>query len=239
MSYQKYKTMELPLYLSFNEFESRYYDNLEKWFEEYQNTSETDYLKALAELYSPYLYYNFANDRLQADASILIKECTFPHHDKIGLSFCTNCENGKTSKSTKSMDHIFEWKTISMMEYAQHILDKINKHLLANKEKTHQNILSFINDYDIITSRNGAGYCVNYNQHQSTLPFLKAYLPVYGQTVSISIYRDFIFSVIQIAEFIDKKLKEVHAFESMVYSKLKSDAKFRVQMSHHFLTICN
>lgn len=231
--------MELPLYLSFNEFENRYYDNLEKWFEEYRNTSETDYLKALAEMYSPYLYYNFANDRVQADATIQIKECSFPHHDKIGISFCTNCENGKVQKSTQNMTPIFDWKTISMMEYAQHILDKINRHLQSCKDKAGQNILDYINDYQIITSRDGAEYCVNYNQHQLTLPFLKAYLPVYGQTVNISIYRDFLCSLVQIAEFIDKKLKEVHAFESAIYSKLKSDAKFRVQMSHHFLTICN
>lgn len=231
--------MELPLYLSFNEFENRYYDHLETWFEKHRNTSETDYLKILAELYSPYLYYNFANDRLQADATIQIKECSFPYHDKIGLSFCTSCENGKSPKSTRSMSPIFEWKTISMMEYAQHVLDKINKHLQTNTGKDGQNILDYINDYNIITSRDGAGYCVNYNQHQSTLPFLKAYLPVYGQTVNIATYRDFIFSVVQIAEFIDKKLKEVHVFENTIYTRLKSDAKFHVQMSHHFLTICN
>ncbi|MEC3875397.1 hypothetical protein [Chryseobacterium salviniae] len=231
--------MELPLYLSFNEFENRYYDNLEKWFEEYRNTSETDYLKALGEMYSPYLYYNFANDRVQADATIQIKECSFPYHDKIGISFCTNCEDGKTAKSTKNLHPIFEWKTISMMEYAQHILDKINRHIQTNKAKADQNILNYINDYHIITSRDGAGYCVNYNQHQSVLPFLKAYLPVYGQTVDISIYRDFISSLVQIAEFIDKKLKEVYAFENTIYTRLKSDAKFRVQTSHHFLTICN
>lgn len=231
--------MELPLYLSFNEFENRYYDNLENWFEKHRNTSETDYLKTLAELYSPYLYYNFANDRLQADATIHIKECSFPYHDKIGLSFCTSCENGKSPKNTKSMSHIFEWKTISMMEYAQHVLDKINKYLQTDRDKSSQNILDYINDYNIITSRDGAGYCVNYNQHQSTLPFLKAYLPVYGQTVNIATYRDFIFSVVQIAAFIDKKLKEVYAFEYTIYTKLKSDAKLKVQMNQQFLTICN
>lgn len=67
--------MELPFYLSYNEFENHYYNNLEKWFEQYHNTSEIDYLKSLAELYSPYLYYNFANDSLQADASIQIADC--------------------------------------------------------------------------------------------------------------------------------------------------------------------
>lgn len=229
--------MELPLYLSFNEFEKYYYDNLEKWFEAYHNTSETDYMKALSELYSPFLYYNFANDRLQADASIQIKDCFFPYYDKIGISFCTTtCKKGK---SAKNVSHQFEWKTITMMEYAQYILDRINTYLTKNNLKENVNILDFINRCDIITSREGAGYCVDYNKHQSTLPFLKAYLPVHGQTVNIALYRDFLFSVVQIAECIDAKLKEVRAVESMLYSKLKSEARFRVQMNHQFLTMCN
>lgn len=231
--------MELPLYLSFNKFENRYYDNLEKWFEEYHNTSETDYLKSLAELYSPYLYYNFANDRLQADASIQIKDCFFPSYDKIGLSFCTGCDNGEKTKTSRNMNHMFEWKTITMMEYAQHILDKINRHISANRDEKDKDVMSLINDYDVITSRDGAGYCVNYNQHQSTLPFLKAYLPVYGQTVNMAVYRDFIFSIVQIAEYIDHRLKELGLFESTIYAKLKSDAKFKVQINHQFLTLCN
>lgn len=232
--------MELPIYLSFNEFENYYYDHLEKWFGENQNTSETDYLKALSELYSPYLYYNFANDRLQADASIQIKDCFFPYYDKIGISFFTTpCEKGKFAKNIKNIDHQFEWKTITMMEYAQHILDKINRYLVKNNLKESGNILDFINQRDIVTSREGAGYCVDYNKHQSTLPFLKAYLPVYGQTVNIAVYRDFLFSIIQIADFIDQKLKEVRAFEGMIYTKLKSEARFKVQMSHQFLTMCN
>ncbi|WP_027379294.1 hypothetical protein [Chryseobacterium daeguense] len=231
--------MELPLYLSFREFENQYYNNLEKWFEEYHNTNETEYLKALAELYKPYIYYNFANDRLQADASIQIKDCFFPYYEKIGISFCTSCENGKPIKNLKGMNHEFEWKTISMMEYAQHILDKINRYCSKNNCKEGKNTLDLINNYEIITSREGAGYCVNYNQHQVTIPFLKAYLPVYGQTVDMAVYRDFIFSIVQITEFIDQKLKEVHAFEHTVYAKLKSEAKFKVQLNQQYLTMCN
>lgn len=241
MSYQNYRAMELPFYLTFTEFESHYYDNLEKWFEEYHNASEIDYLKSLADLYSPYLYYSFADDRLMADASMEIKDCFFPYHEKIGISFCTSCENGKNPKASKGMNHIFEWKTITMMEYAQHILDKINRHLLKNGSSLDGNktIPDYINDRDIITSREGAGYCVNYSRHQAAVPFLKAYLPYYGQTVNIAVYRDFIFSIAQIAEYIDKKLRSVQAFEYTIYAKLKSEAKFKVQMSHQFLTICN
>lgn len=230
--------MELPLYLTFNEFESHYYDHLEKWFEKYSNTSEVDYLQALANLYSPYLYYNFANDRLQADATIQVKNCFFPYQERIGLSFCVDCDNERPG-SLKRMNHEFEWKTITMMEYAQHILDSINRHILINNMEKKENILDYINDDEVIFSREGTGYCLNYSQHQQTLPFLKAYLPVYGQTVNIAVYRDFIFSVVQIAEFIDQKLKEVRAFEHMMYSKLKSEAKFKVQMNNQFLTICN
>lgn len=238
MSYQNYRVMEVPFYLSFNEFENRYYDNLEKWFEESRNTSEIDYLKSLAELYSPYLYYNFANDRLQTDASIHIKNCFFPYYEKMGLSFCTSCGNGKQKQT--GMNHVFEWKTITMMEYAQHILDKINRYFLKNNisPKT-QNVLDYINNQKVITSKDGAGYCVNYSQHQSTISFLKAYLPCYGQTVDIAVYRDFMFSMVQIAECIDQKLKAVQAFENTIHFKAKSEAKFKVQMSHQFLMICN
>ncbi|WEK69611.1 MAG: hypothetical protein P0Y62_17560 [Candidatus Chryseobacterium colombiense] len=228
--------MELPFYLTYKEFETHYYNNLEKWFEAYHNTCEVDYLKQLVNVYSPYLYYNFAKDKLQADASIQIKDCFFPYHEKIGISFCTNCEHSNKHVS-KGMNHLFEWKTITMMEYAQHILDKINQHIAKNNSKS--SILDFINDYEVITFRDGAGLCVNYNQHQSTIQFLKVYLPVSGKTVDIAVYRDFIFSVVQIAEFIDGKLKEVQAFEHMMYSKLKSEAKFKVQMNNQFLTICN
>lgn len=232
--------MELPLYLTYKEFENHYYDNLEKWFEQNHNASETDYLKALSNLYSPYLYYNFSNDRLQPDASIQIKDCFFPYQETIGISFCTTgSEDGQPAKNIKSLNHVFEWKTITMMEYAQHILDKINGYLSKNKESEYKNTLDFINRCEIITSRDGAGYCVNYSQHQATLPFLKAYLPVYGRTVDIAVYRDFIFSIVQIADYIDRKLKDVRAFESMIYTKLKSEARFTVQMSHQFLTMCN
>src|SRR5690606_29897917 len=132
-------------------------------------------------------------------------------------------------KALKGMNHVFEWKTITMMEYAQHILDKINRYLIKNNISSENvNIHDYINHYDVITSREGAGYCINYEQHQSTLPFLKAYLPTCGKTVNIATYRDFIFSVKQIADFIDRKLRSVQAFEHTIYRKLKSEAKFRV-----------
>ncbi|REC46727.1 hypothetical protein [Chryseobacterium pennipullorum] len=231
--------MELPFYLNFTDFENHYYDNLEKWFEEYHNTSETDYLKALAELYSPYLYYNFTEDRVQADASIEIKDCFFPYHEKIGISFCSQCESG--SLLHKNMNPVFEWKTVSMMEYAQYILDKVNKHCSKHKNALdgNRNIQDYINDREIITTREGAGYCVNYNQHQMTVPFLKAYLPYYGQTVNMAVYRDFIFSIVEIAEYIDQRLKTVQAFEHTIYAQSRAEAKFKVQMSRQFLTLCN
>ncbi|MCJ7934901.1 MAG: hypothetical protein MUW56_15085 [Chryseobacterium sp.] len=231
--------MELPFYLHFKDFESHYYDNLEKWFEEYNNTSEIDYLKALANLYSPYVYYNFGDDSVQADASIEIKDCFFPYHEKIGISFCTHCEKGISSK--KNPNQVFEFKNISMMEYAQHILDKINKYCSKNNDALNgsKNILDYLNNYDIITSVEGVGYCISYNRHQKVLPFLKAYLPYYGQTVNMALYKDFIFSIVDIAEFIDRKLKTIRAFEHTIYARSRAEAKFRVHMSRQFLTLCN
>ncbi len=231
--------MELPLYLNFKDFESHYYDNLEKWFEEYHNTSEIDYLKALVALYSPYLYYNFAEDKLQADAFIEVKDCFFPYHERIGISFCNHYN--KESASQKGLNQVFEFKNISMMEYAQHILDKINKYCSKNRNALDgsKNIQDYVNDYDIVTSVEGVGYCISYNRHQKVLPFLKAYLPYYGQVVNMMLYRDFIFSVVDIAEYIDQKLKTMKAFEYSIYRHSRADAQFKVQMSRQFLILCN
>ncbi|KMQ62881.1 hypothetical protein ACM39_17330 [Chryseobacterium sp. FH2] len=234
--------MELPFYISYREFEKDYYDNLEKWFEHYDNTNEIDFLKSQAELYRPYLCYNFSEDKLQPDAVIKVKHCFFPYFENFGISFCVDFENGKQSKPLPpGINNISEWKTITMMEYAQHVLDKINTYFYKkglNKEK--ENVLNYINNHEIITSKEQTGYCLHYEQHQKTIPFLKAFLPYYGCTVDISLYRNFHFSIVRIADFIDQKLKAVKAFEYSSYSVLRSEATIKLHMkNHNFLTICN
>ncbi|WP_312399295.1 hypothetical protein [Chryseobacterium sp.] len=234
--------MELPFYISFRKFEKDYYDNLEKWFEHYDNASEIDFLKNQAELYRRYLCYNFSENKLQTDAVIKVKNCFFPYFDNFGISFCVDYENGKQTKALKpGINNISEWKTITMMEYAQHVLDKINAYFQKKGlDKSKENVQDYINHYEIITAKEQTGYCLNYDEHQKTIPFLKAFLPCYGCTVDISLYRNFHFSVVKIADFIDQKLKAVHAFENSTFSTLKSEAKIKLHMKNHsFLTICN
>ncbi|WP_326982430.1 hypothetical protein VUJ46_19960 [Chryseobacterium sp. MYb264] len=234
--------MELPFYISFRKFEQEYYDNLEKWFEHYDNTSEIDYLKSLSALYRPYLCYSFSENSLQADAVIKVKHCFFPFFENFGISFCIDYENQKQVKSLKTgLNNVSEWKTITMMEYAQYILDKINGYFQKKGlDRLKENVLDYINHYDIITAREQTGYCLNYEEHQRTLPFLKAFLPCHGFTVDISLYRNFYFSVVRIAEFIDQKLTAVRAPELSALGILKSEAKMNIHMKNHsFLTICN
>nr|WP_314494257.1 hypothetical protein [uncultured Chryseobacterium sp.] len=231
--------MELPFYLNFREFEKNYYNNLELWFEEYYNTSEIDFLKSLAALYKPYLSYSFSGDILQADASVQVKNCFFSSLENYGISFNID-DNSKNSKT--QISQVSEPKIISMMEYAQCILDKINayfhKHQMSMKEN--ENILDYLNHYEIITLKEKNGYCLDYDLHQKTLPFLKAYLPRFGNTVDMSVYSDFYFSVVKIADFIDSKLNAVEAFEKSIYSELKSESMIRIHMrNQNFLTICN
>jgi len=232
--------MKIPFYLSFREFENEYYNNLEKWFENDQNTSETDFLLAVKELYKPYLCYNFSEDKLQTEAVIKVKNCFFPYNENFGISFNMNHENAKNFKT--KINNVSEWKTISMMEYAQHILDKIHQHFQKNKisMKENESILDYIDYYPIITAKEKTGYCVDYDLHQKTIPFLKAYLPHFGTTVDMSLYRNFYFSAVKIADFIDQKLKAVEAFDQSIYSELRSDAMIKIHMrGHSFLTICN
>jgi len=234
--------MELPFYISFRTFEKDYYDNLEKWFEHYDNASEIDFLKSQSELYRPYLCYNFSDNLLHTDAVIKVKNCFFPYFDNFGISFCIDYENGKQTKALKNgLNNRSEWKTITMMEYAQHILDKINTYFhKKGLDRSKENVQDYINHYEIISSNEQTGYCLNYEEHQKTIPFLKAFLPTYGCTADISLYRNFHFSMVRIAEFIDQKLKAVEAYEFSSFSILKSEAKITLHMRNHtFLTICN
>lgn len=231
--------MELPFYLGFREFEKNYYNNLELWFEQYHNTSEIDFLRSLAALYKPFLSYSFTEDQLQADASIQVKNCFFSSLENYGISF--NIDHHSKNSKTKP-DQVSEAKSISMMEYAQCVLDKINMYFQQRQisMKENETVLDYLNHYEIITLKEKNGYCLNYDQHQKTIPFLKAYLPRFGSTVDMSLYRNFYFSVVRIAEFIDQKLKAIEAFDKSIYSELKSEAMMKIHMrGHSFLTICN
>lgn len=232
--------MKIPFYLSFRKFENTYYNNLEKWFENDPNTGETDFLLYLKDMYKPYLCYNFSEDRLQADATIDIKNSFFPYHENFGISFSIDQTNGKSFRT--KINNISELKTISMMEYAQHILDRIHHYFRKNNisMKENETILDYINHYEIITAKEKTGYCPDYDLHQKKLPFLRAFLPHFGSTVDISAYRNFYFSVVRIADFIDSRLKDVQAFDQSIYSELRSEAMIRIHLRNQtFLTVCN
>lgn len=115
--------MEIPFYLSFREFENEYYNNLEKWFENDKNTNETDFLLTMKEIYKPYLCYNFSEDKLQTEALIQVKNCFFSFLENYGISFQID-RNSKNSNT--KINSVSEVKTISMMDYAQCVLDKIH-----------------------------------------------------------------------------------------------------------------
>lgn len=231
--------MQSPFYLSFRDFENNYYYHLEQWFEEFHNTNEIDFLRHLAAIYKPYLSYNSTENKLQTEATIKVKNCFFPAIENFGISF--NIDE-KKANSSGNIHQVSEWKTITMMEYAQCILDKINKHFYQNNitMKENESVLSYINHYEIIMARENTGYCLDYDLHQKALPFLRAFLPHFGSTVDISLYRNFYFSMVRIADFIDKKLKSVEAFEYSIYNDLRTDfAMKRHFKKQSFLTLCN
>ena len=226
--------MQIPFYLSFREFENQYYNNLEKWFENDINASEIDFLKFMKNMYKPFLSYSFSEDKLQAEANIIIKNTIYPSHERFGISYHNTPQ--------KSIHCIEEHKTISLMEYAQYILDRIHHYLQKNKIsiKENETIRDYINHYAIITEKNKLGYQIDYAQHQKLLPFLNAFIPVLGSTVDISLYRNFFYSIVKIANFIDQKFKEIQAFELSIYQELLVENTIQIHMRNQtFLTICN
>lgn len=229
--------MQLPFYLSFREFENQYYNNLELWFEKDKNASEIDFLLYLKEMYKPYLSYSFDEDRLQADANIEISHTYFSSQGNFGISFSADAK-----MPGNLLGKITEKKFISMMEYSQHILDRIHQYFQNNNcsVKENETLLNYINLYEIIAQNTDIGYCLNYREHQKTLSFLKAFLPKFGTSVDMGLYRIFYFSVVRIADYIDAKLNAVEAFDQSICNELKTEAKMQIHSRNRtFLTVCN
>ncbi|WP_312341659.1 hypothetical protein [Chryseobacterium binzhouense] len=224
--------MKVPFYLNFKDFENSYYDNLEKWFENNINSSETDFLLYMKNMYKEYVCYSFLDDKLVTDAAMEIRSLSFPKYENFGLSF---------SHYDMKFNPVSEIKIISMMEYAQIILDRINLYFCKNKiVKENENILNYINHHKIMDMPEKTGFCIDYANHQKKLPFLKAFLPKSGNTVDISLYTAFYHSVTKIADFIDYKLKDVEAFDQSMYYELKSKALVKIHLrNQNYLTICN
>jgi hypothetical protein len=224
--------MEIPFYLSFKEFEKNYSTDLTRWFENYYDSDEVDFLKELVNQYYYCLEYDFTEDKLIPDVAITLWDCIFPYHEKSECKFVAAYENGKQKKVFwDENQNVIERKKISMMEYAQHIVNKIHRYFKTNNMSFAENetLHHYINNQEIITSDEFFGYRVDYNLHQKTLPFLKAYMPLHGETVNEPLFRNFNFAIVRIAEFIDQKLKALKAFELSIYHKVKSQAKLQLK----------
>ncbi|KQR92657.1 hypothetical protein ASG01_12225 [Chryseobacterium sp. Leaf180] len=228
--------MKTPFYLSYTEFEKNYYNLLEQWFEEHYNTSEQDFLKNISDLYKPYISYNDKTDALQINDFIEVKNCFFANSGNFGIAFN---ENGTTKTKIPIVSEV---RTITMMEYAQVVLDKIHLYFQKNDVtmKENESILDYINDRDIITMKESNGFCIDFHKHQKTLPFLHAFLPKFGNTVDISLYRSFYSSAAKIADFIDFKMQSMNAFEESLYCELKSKSLIKVHLQNrNYLTVLN
>ncbi|WP_223560209.1 hypothetical protein [Chryseobacterium lathyri] len=224
--------MEIPFYLSFKEFEKNYQADLKKWFEHYCDADELDFLKDLLELYRYYLCYNVVEDKLDFEGVIEIMDCLVPFRNKGNLQIL-----GAFFTTYKDKEgNLFQKKTITMIEYAQHVLDLVNMYLKNNKVEIVDgvNIKDYIGRRDIISDNDSFGYWINFDIHKLTLPFLKTYIPINGKIVNATLYRNFGFAVVRIANFIDERLKSLNAFEFSFYNRLKSEAKSQEQNKSNF-----
>lgn len=228
--------MRTPFCLSYTEFENNYYNLLQEWFEDHLNTSEQDFLKHLAKMYRPFVHFNATKDTLQINDLIDVKNCYFSNHGNFGISFS---ENGTT---TTQLPVILETKKITLMEYAQCVLDKIHLYFQQNDVtmKESESILDYINSEEIICMKEIGGYRLDYVKHQQLLPFLSAFLPKFGNTVDISQYRNFFHSAAKIVDAIDAKLESVDAFEDSIFWDLKAKSIIKNQIyTQNFLATCN
>ncbi|AZA84957.1 hypothetical protein C1637_22010 [Chryseobacterium lactis] len=224
--------MEIPFYLSYKEFEKNYPTDLSKWFGYYGDSDEVDFLKELVGQYHYFLDYDCTQDQLIPDITITLTDCIFPYHEKSECRFIAAYQDGKKKKVFwDENQNVLEWKKVTMMQYAGHIVDKIHKYFKATHTIFPENktLHDYMNNEEIIKYDEFFGYQIDYSLHQKALPFLKAYMPLHGKEVSESLFRNFNFAIVRIAEYIDWRLKALKAFQWSIYHRVKSGAKADVE----------
>jgi hypothetical protein len=142
--------MEIPFYISFKEFEKNYPADLASWFEYCCDSNELDFLKELVEQYYYFLEYDFTEDKLIPDVTITLADCIFPYHEKSECRFVAAYQDGKKKKVFRDEnENVFEWKKITMMQYAQHngdmkaaklYLECIGALKMSSSENNHSNV---------------------------------------------------------------------------------------------------
>lgn len=178
--------MEIPFYYSFKEFETNYYSDLQNWIKDYPDATEKDFLFELKELYEPFVRWSGK----------------YHFKPKIKISY--------------EYDGYTEYADITINEVAEYAEKKIIAHCkdigtIEDIDAENYIFEDNINPLDYWEDSNKfySNETIHFEDKQfNYLKYFFNYLGFLGFQLDEKKYKNFSFSVVKIAEWIDEKIKE-------------------------------
>lgn len=179
--------MKIPFYYSFKEFENNYNNDFKKWLSDYPDAIEKDYLFELKEQYEVFVRWS-GNYRFDEIITVsYIGETEYPETAEI-----SNMEDYCNYVEQKIKDHLVDIGIIDNV-------DSRNSESSFNGE-----MLEYWDDCNFRTNRNSLVF--ESAKHKYLKHFFENHF-FYGLNFQERKYKNFKYSVVKIAEYIDEKIK--------------------------------
>lgn len=205
--------MEIPFYYSFKEFETNYYSDLQNWIKEFPDATEKDFLFALKELYEPFVRWSGKYHFKEIRKEVKLKNEPQDWMDSIGKHLNTKQElidYISLEVLTKTIDRRFSNYFVWNQFFKEDFKDKTLVKILYDCE-----ILDIVygNEYKESIYGENDNFKINYRSIKNIEKFVFFNLERESNDelffcFNEKRYKNFGFSVVRIAEWIDEKIKE-------------------------------
>lgn len=205
--------MEIPFYYSFKEFEANYYFDFQNWIKEFPDATEKDFLFALKELYEPFVRWSGKYHFKEIRKEIKLKNEPQDWMDSIGKHLNTKQElidYISLEVLTKTIDRRFSNYFVWNQFFKEDFKDKTLVKILYDCE-----ILDIVygNEYKESIYGENDNFKINYRSIKNIEKFVFFNLERESNDelffcFNEKRYKNFGFSVVRIAEWIDEKIKE-------------------------------
>lgn len=181
--------MDIPFYYSFKEFETNYNSDLQNWIKDFPDATEKDFLGELKELYEPFVRWSGK----------------YHFKPKIRISY--------------EYDGYTEYADITINEVAEYAEKKIIVHCkdigtIENVDTENYIFEESINPLDYWEDSNKyySNETIHFEDKQfNYLKYFFTYLGFLGFQLDEKKYKNFSFSVVKIAEWIDEEIKNTRS----------------------------
>ena len=210
--------MEIPFYYSFKNFEKNYRNDLDKWLKNYPDATEKDFLSELKIKYEPYVRWSGKYHFKDINADVILKENPFDRNEdfitSITLQELCKIINNRFNYFFNSIPFSkedFEYKPLSRILNDCEILDIIyyGEYKGSIDGEYRESIYGEHDEYKInYKSIRGLENFTFFNLDKESdfEPFF---------CFDENKYKNFGYSVVRIADWIDEKIKKFYSFNKI------------------------